>query len=604
MPFPPPSRVPVGPRRRTLLAAAAGAALLVGCSAEPDGRRRAGRQPVGRGAGTRACGRDSAALVERYDAVIAAHPGAGGAAGAAAGGGRTARRRRSAARRRRRASAGRRRPRRRLSVRVGLRSAPAPPAREQAPRRAGRRRAGARRDTRRRRCWRPGRAGPAAGLGGGGRGGARLSADRAAKEPRHERRQDAELQGRSRPRWPPSTRRCTGTGSSAAGSARRRRGEARRRTTRTGPGGTRWRATVRDLGGTPVAAAAAYALPFPVPDSGRGRAARRRAGGPGGRACTPTSSGPPRATLRREAAGALREAAVRAVRWRGGERSLPWARRAGRGRPPAAPATPAPTRTRRKRHELGKGTTHAWLSNRRSVWCGRSARRGGPDGADWLGDGCPQLTAEALSATARVDRGAGAGARRPQQPGPAGAAGRRHPGRAEAGARRGPAPEQERAALAHWDGWGAVQLLDRGVRRRTARCCWSGCIPRCRCGRCPRRRRCWRRRGRCGGCGSSRPAGHVLRDGRRSGPGGRPRPMRPARRPTPEAGARWSTRRSRRARSCSAAPPEAAAAARRRSGRARCWRASGRRGWRWGRIRWSASARSTWRGWCGTGWRT
>ncbi|BFO15779.1 hypothetical protein SHKM778_21670 [Streptomyces sp. KM77-8] len=41
-----------------------------------------------------------------------------------------------------------------------------------------------------------------------------------------------------------------------------------------------------------------------------------------------------------------------------------------------------------------------------------------------------------------------------------------------------------------------------------------------------------------------------------------------------------------------------------RSGRARCWAGSARRGWRWGRIRWSVSTRSTWRGWSGTGWRT
>ncbi|MFH8475289.1 ferritin-like domain-containing protein [Streptomyces sp. NPDC018000] len=74
--------------------------------------------------------------------------------------------------------------------------------------------------------------------------------------------------------------------------------------------------TVRDLGGEPVAAEAAYALPFAVPDpTAAVRLAAlledrvayvysdlvRAAGGP----------------LRREAADALREAAVRAVRWRG-----------------------------------------------------------------------------------------------------------------------------------------------------------------------------------------------------------------------------------------------------------------------------------------------
>ncbi|MER5501832.1 MULTISPECIES: ferritin-like domain-containing protein [unclassified Streptomyces] len=74
--------------------------------------------------------------------------------------------------------------------------------------------------------------------------------------------------------------------------------------------------TVRDLGGEPVAARAAYALPFTVADPAAAvrlaalledRVANvysdlvRAAGGP----------------LRREAAVALREAAVRAVRWRG-----------------------------------------------------------------------------------------------------------------------------------------------------------------------------------------------------------------------------------------------------------------------------------------------
>ncbi|MFJ9034208.1 DUF4439 domain-containing protein [Streptomyces sp. NPDC102274] len=74
--------------------------------------------------------------------------------------------------------------------------------------------------------------------------------------------------------------------------------------------------TVRDLGGTPAAAAPAYALPFPVPDSA---AAVRLAADLEDRVAgvysdlVRAAEGP----LRREAAGALREAAVRAVRWRG-----------------------------------------------------------------------------------------------------------------------------------------------------------------------------------------------------------------------------------------------------------------------------------------------
>ncbi|MFF9512052.1 ferritin-like domain-containing protein [Streptomyces sp. NPDC014724] len=74
--------------------------------------------------------------------------------------------------------------------------------------------------------------------------------------------------------------------------------------------------TVGDLGGEPVAAQAAYALPFAVPDPA---AAVRLAALLEDRVADVYSDlvraaeGP----LRREAADALREAAVRAVRWRG-----------------------------------------------------------------------------------------------------------------------------------------------------------------------------------------------------------------------------------------------------------------------------------------------
>ncbi|WP_406384341.1 ferritin-like domain-containing protein [Streptomyces sp. NBC_01618] len=74
--------------------------------------------------------------------------------------------------------------------------------------------------------------------------------------------------------------------------------------------------TVRDLGGEPVAAQAAYALPFAVPDPA---AAVRLAALLEDRVAgvysdlVRAADGP----LRREAADALREAAVRAVRWRG-----------------------------------------------------------------------------------------------------------------------------------------------------------------------------------------------------------------------------------------------------------------------------------------------
>ncbi|WP_225840095.1 hypothetical protein [Streptomyces sp. NK08204] len=72
MPYPPPPRTPSGPRRRTLLASAAGAAVLAGCTAGTDSED--GGAPS---AATRArahAARDSAELLERYDAVLAAHP--------------------------------------------------------------------------------------------------------------------------------------------------------------------------------------------------------------------------------------------------------------------------------------------------------------------------------------------------------------------------------------------------------------------------------------------------------------------------------------------------------------------------------------------------
>ncbi|MFD0146683.1 MULTISPECIES: ferritin-like domain-containing protein [unclassified Streptomyces] len=82
------------------------------------------------------------------------------------------------------------------------------------------------------------------------------------------------------------------------------------------------RRAVRDLGGEPVAAAAGYELPFPVPDTA---AAVRLAAVLEERVAgvysdlVRAAEGP----LRRDAAAALREAAVRAVRWRGTDVTFP-----------------------------------------------------------------------------------------------------------------------------------------------------------------------------------------------------------------------------------------------------------------------------------------
>ncbi|MER6532096.1 ferritin-like domain-containing protein [Streptomyces sp. NPDC001508] len=96
---------------------------------------------------------------------------------------------------------------------------------------------------------------------------------------------------------------------------------------------------VRDRGGEPVAASAAYALPFPVPDS----AAALRLAAELEERVAGVYSDLVRAVSGRQrgsAAAALREAAVRAVRWRGESVAFPGlAERAGEttgsGRAPA-----------------------------------------------------------------------------------------------------------------------------------------------------------------------------------------------------------------------------------------------------------------------------
>ncbi|KOV93165.1 hypothetical protein ADL04_28235 [Streptomyces sp. NRRL B-3648] len=99
---------------------------------------------------------------------------------------------------------------------------------------------------------------------------------------------------------------------------------------------------VRDLGGTPVAASAGYALPFPVRD---GAAAVRLAARLEERLAGVYSDLVRAATgaRRTDAAGALREAAVRAVRWSGESVAFPGlAERAG-GQTGAAGTTPSPS---------------------------------------------------------------------------------------------------------------------------------------------------------------------------------------------------------------------------------------------------------------------
>ncbi|RII07996.1 hypothetical protein DSC45_33915 [Streptomyces sp. YIM 130001] len=121
-----------------------------------------------------------------------------------------------------------------------------------------------------------------------------------------------------------------------------RRGEARsaydaHRSRRDG-----LRRTVRDLGESPEQAAAAYALPFPVPDAG---AAARLAAELEDRVAgvyadlVRTAEGERRAA----AADALREAAVRAARWRGGSVAFPGLAERSTAPSPSATPTSGPT---------------------------------------------------------------------------------------------------------------------------------------------------------------------------------------------------------------------------------------------------------------------
>jgi hypothetical protein len=98
---------------------------------------------------------------------------------------------------------------------------------------------------------------------------------------------------------------------------------------------------VRDLGGEPIAASAGYALPFPVPDSA---AAVRLAAELEDRVAGVYSDLVRAAVGQRRgaAAAALREAAVRAVRWRGESVAFPGlAERAGQAAGTASPSASA-----------------------------------------------------------------------------------------------------------------------------------------------------------------------------------------------------------------------------------------------------------------------
>ncbi|WP_409469351.1 hypothetical protein [Streptomyces sp. HC307] len=74
MPFPLSPRTPSGPRRRTLLASAAGVAFLTGCSGGPEDSGVTGGSPSVTDRARARAARDSSGLVDEYDAVMAVHP--------------------------------------------------------------------------------------------------------------------------------------------------------------------------------------------------------------------------------------------------------------------------------------------------------------------------------------------------------------------------------------------------------------------------------------------------------------------------------------------------------------------------------------------------
>ncbi|SFG16096.1 hypothetical protein [Streptomyces mirabilis] len=74
MPFTLPPRTLSGPRRRSLLASAAGAFVLVGCSAPEPSTDTPVRSPSAADRARARAARDSESLAARYAAVITAHP--------------------------------------------------------------------------------------------------------------------------------------------------------------------------------------------------------------------------------------------------------------------------------------------------------------------------------------------------------------------------------------------------------------------------------------------------------------------------------------------------------------------------------------------------
>ena len=329
-------------------------------------------------------------------------------------------------------------------------------------------------------------------------------------------------------------------------------------------------------------ASAAYALPFAVPDSAVGGAARRRAGGPRGRGVLGPGAGrrgphaptrPRRRCGRRRCgrcAGAGSSVAFPGLAERAVDR--PRARRPPRRRRP-----PRPRRQRHRPRPRGSGSAGsterddarmAFEPPQRLV---RALGETAPDGDGWLEE-LPETVRQAVALRElTVERVQAPGGRSSlvvlvrRADGTPAVLKLAPPGS------RGPRPE--RAALAHWNGWGAVQAARRRARAAAA-LLLERLHPEVSLRSLPEAKALLEAAGTVrqavGGA-----AGRA-RSSRRwpSGPAGRPR--RCGRRPRPEAVVAALVDAALAAREeLLAARPGGACCCTATSARARCWRASG-----------------------------
>lgn len=226
---------------------------------------------------------------------------------------------------------------------------------------------------------------------------------------------------------------------------------------------------------------------------------------------------------------------------------------------------------------------------------------GDADAADWL-ERLPALTAEALSAEGNevtLDRVVAPGGRSSlvllvtRADGSAAVLKIAPPGAA---------PAQERAALAHWNGWGAVELLAPAAPDATdAGLLLERLHHEVSLRSLPEAKALLEAAGTVRRLWVEPPAGHPFetvaeRTARRTGP------MRASAESDPALGPLVASALEARDELVAHSPNSCCCTA--TSGRARCCPATGHRGWRSAPSRSSASVPTIWPVWCVTGWRT